>query len=362
MVSEDIKDRFGANVLRLLSVTSMRNEGPYLLEWIAHHRAAGVTDFLVFSNDCDDGTAELLDHLDKAGIVTHVPQVRQGKKSIQWQALKAAWKHPLRKEADWVLVSDVDEFLNIRGGDHTLAGVIEGLAPDVDGVVIPWRLYGHNDVVEFADAPVTEQFTRAIEPGVRYPAAAGFFKTLFRTKGPFNQLGVHRPQQKAPERAGLPVFVDGSGRRMPEGLAANVSRLSLFGFDAGQSLVEMNHYSIRSAAGFLIKRARGLPNRSQKPVDLAYWVERNFNTVEDRSIASMRPATEAVLAELLAIPGVRAAHDVAVTWHRHRFAELVREAEYQALLADILTAGSSVALSQELQLRLVRWYQDANKT
>ncbi|WP_243611744.1 glycosyltransferase family 2 protein [Shimia aestuarii] len=346
--------------MRVLSVTSMRNEGPYLLEWLAHHRAAGVTDFLVFSNDCEDGTAEMLDLLDAAGVLSHVPQERQGKKSVQWQALRAAWKHPLRKAADWVLVSDVDEFLNIRGGDHTLDGLIDGLAPEVDGVVIPWRLYGNNSVVEVLDAPVTEQFTRAIEPGVRYPAAAGFFKTLFRTKGPFNQLGVHRPQQKAPERAGLPVFVDGSGMRLPDSLAATPSRLSLFGFDAGQSLVEMNHYSIRSAAGFLVKRARGLPNRSHKPVDLAYWVERNFNTVEDRSIAAMRPATEAALAELREIDGIAAAHERAVAWHQARFAELVRQPEEQALLVDILTAGSSQTLPRELQLRLVQWYQDAN--
>lgn len=339
----------------------MRDEGPYLLEWIAHHRAAGITDFLIFSNDCDDGTAGMLDLLDTAGIVTHVPQERQSKGSIQWQALKAAWKHPLRKAADWVLVSDVDEFLNIKTGDHTLAGLVGGLEPDVDGVVIPWRLFGHNGVVDFVDAPVTEQFTRAIVPGVRYPAAAGFFKTLFRPKGPFNQFGVHRPRQKPPERAGLPVFVDGSGRRLPEGLAMNGARLSLFGFEAGQDVVEMNHYSIRSAAGFLIKRARGLPNRSHKPVDLAYWVERNFNTVEDRSIAAMRPATQGALAEMLAIPGMQAAHEAAVVWHRARFAELVRDPVYQALLVDVLTAGSSTELPQELQRRLVRWYQDANK-
>ncbi|MCW9043401.1 MAG: glycosyltransferase family 2 protein [Pseudopelagicola sp.] len=347
--------------MRVLSVTSMRNEGPYLLEWVAHHRAAGVTDFLIFSNDCDDGTAGMLDLLETAGIVTHVPQHRDGKKSVQWQALRAAWKHPLRKAADWVLVSDVDEFLNIRGGDHSVTGVLGGLAPEVDGIVIPWRLFGNNGAVDFVDAPVTEQFTRAIEPGVRYPAAAGFFKTLFRTKGPFNQLGVHRPRQKAPERAGLPVFVDGSGERLSDRLAAAPARLSLFGFDAGQSLVEMNHYSVRSAAGFLIKRARGLPNRSHKPVDLAYWVERNFNTVEDRSIAAMRPATEVALEELLAIPGMRAAHEAAVAWHGVRFAQLVRDPAYQALLVDILTAGSSTTLPQELQMRLVRWYQDANK-
>ncbi len=234
-----------------------------------------MTDFLIFSNDCDDGTAGMLDLLETAGIVTHVPQHRDGKKSVQWQALRAAWKHPLRKAADWVLVSDVDEFLNIRGGDHSVTGVLGGLAPEVDGIVIPWRLFGNNGAVDFVDAPVTEQFTRAIEPGVRVSGGGGVFQDAVSHQGTVQPAWGSSPRQKAPERAGLPVFVDGSGERLSDRLAAAPARLSLFGFDAGQSLVEMNHYSVRSAAGFLIKRARGLPNRSHKPVDLAYWVERN---------------------------------------------------------------------------------------
>ena len=41
---------------KILAVLTVRNEGAFLLEWLAHHRACGFTDFLVFSNDCQDGT------------------------------------------------------------------------------------------------------------------------------------------------------------------------------------------------------------------------------------------------------------------------------------------------------------------
>ena len=43
-------------------------KGPFILEWIAHHLAVGFEHFLVFTNDCDDGTVELLDALAAHGI------------------------------------------------------------------------------------------------------------------------------------------------------------------------------------------------------------------------------------------------------------------------------------------------------
>ncbi|MFN6951607.1 MAG: glycosyltransferase family 2 protein [Albidovulum sp.] len=45
----------------------MKDEGPFILEWLAWHRAAGVTDFVTFTNDCTDGTDRLLDRLDMLG-------------------------------------------------------------------------------------------------------------------------------------------------------------------------------------------------------------------------------------------------------------------------------------------------------
>ncbi len=336
----------------------MRNEGPYLLEWIAHHQAAGVTDFLIYSNDCDDGTDTMLDVLDAAGIVTHVPQEKDGKKSIQWQALKASWKHPLRKQADWILASDVDEFVNVHVEGHTIGDLIQALPEGTDAVVLPWRLYGHSDVFGIENAPVTEQFTRAITPDTNYPVSAGLFKTLFRARGPFRQMGVHRPKQKPPERAGLPNFVDGSGTPLPALFAETQERMSLYGYSTGRALVEMNHYAVRSAAAFLLKRDRGLPNRSHKKIDLAYWVERNFNCVEDLSISAMQPGTQAALKTLMGLEQVADLHDAALRWHRERFTELVRDPEAHQLLTQILTAGGSTVLPGQLQRQLVRWYQN----
>ena len=51
--------------MRFLAVLTVRNEGAFLLEWLAHHRAVGFTHILVLSNDCQDGTDTMLDRLDE---------------------------------------------------------------------------------------------------------------------------------------------------------------------------------------------------------------------------------------------------------------------------------------------------------
>lgn len=343
--------------MRALAVTLQRNEGPFLLEWIAHHLGAGFTDILIFSNDCEDGGDHLLDLLHKAGAVHHIRQTVPEGKSAQWHALKTAWQQPIRKSADWVLVSDIDEFISIKTPAYDLASLEAALPEPVDAVALPWRLFGSNHVVHFEDAPVTEQFTASAEEACPFPVTATFFKTLFRPQA-FRGLGVHRPKQRQNE---TPRWCDGSGHTMPASFVSAQQRLSLYGLPSGRDLVECNHYSLRSAESFLVKQARGLPNRSSKRIDLAYWVERNFNTVENRSIASMQPATARHLSALHAIPGVLDAHRASVVWHRAKIDELLRSEMGHKLFGHLLLAVESASPGDNMAARMVALYQDVLK-
>ena len=56
---------------RCAIVTTMKDEGPFILEWLAYHRAIGFDDFLVYTNECSDGTDTLLELLQSKGIVQH---------------------------------------------------------------------------------------------------------------------------------------------------------------------------------------------------------------------------------------------------------------------------------------------------
>ena len=49
--------------MNILAVLCVRNEAAFLLDWLAHHLACGVTHVLALSNACDDGTDAMLDRL-----------------------------------------------------------------------------------------------------------------------------------------------------------------------------------------------------------------------------------------------------------------------------------------------------------
>lgn len=340
---------------RVLIVTALRNEGPYLVDWLAHLLGAGADHFLIYSNDCDDGSAAMLDALQHAGVVTHVPHSPATDVSVQWQAFRAAWKHDARKRADWVMVCDVDEYINIHTGQHRFADLIAAVG-DADAVALPWRLFGAT-TPEQTDRPVTETCTRSMTADCPFPVMATYFKSLIRTDGPFNQLGIHRPSQKSVDKAGLPRWVDGSGTPLPDHFARNPKRLSLVGYDPGRALAEMHHYSLRTPQAFMVKRDRGLPHHRDRAVDLRYWVERNFRTVENTSIAAMAPATRAARARLMAIDGLADLHAQAQAWHKARFQELLKDEANYHLFCDIMLAGDTRELPASQAHMLYRAYQ-----
>ena len=51
-----------------LIVSTMKDEGPFILEWVAHYLALGFDHFIINSNDCSDGTDLILQRLQDLGI------------------------------------------------------------------------------------------------------------------------------------------------------------------------------------------------------------------------------------------------------------------------------------------------------
>jgi len=343
--------------VNILAVTSMRNEGPHCLEWIAHHLAAGVGHFLIYTNDCDDGTDLIMDALQNAGLVTHIRQIPTGKRTVQWQALKHAGGHPLVTAADWVLITDSDEFINLRAPLTTLHDLVARLPEGTDAVAMPWRLFGNSGVIEMQDDLTLRQFTRAAPVDIQLPLAH-FFKSLFRPSA-FRQLGVHRPKR---QKDRVPNWVDGGGNPLPEAFAKKDARINMFGVPVGNDLVQLNHYSLRSAESFMVKRARGLPNHMEREVGLGYWAERNFNTVEDTSIHQMLPATVAKLEEVMQIKAVSNLHESACRFHQSRFQEMMGNRADIQLFWHLALCGDSqppdAALARTQVNRIIKAQQN----
>ncbi|RRH74765.1 glycosyltransferase family 2 protein [Falsigemmobacter faecalis] len=323
---------------RTAIVTTMKNEAPFILEWLAWHRAIGVTDFLVYTNDCTDGTDSLLEMLQRKGLVQHRanPWVPGGELKPQHAALQAAESEPVIRQADWAICMDVDEFINIKLGDGrlpTLFAAMEEAAPGANMISLTWRLFGNGDVAEFEDRFMVGQFPLCAPELIRKPHQAWGFKTLFRNIDIFKKLGVHRPKGLRPDLWDRITWLTGSGKRMPKEIYRNGWRSTneTWGYD----WVQLNHYAVRSAESFLVKRDRGRVNHVDRDQGLHYWFRMNHNVVEDQSLHSRLPMLQAEWDRLMADPETRAAHEDAVRAHRAKIAELRATAKFEEFYQDL---------------------------
>ena len=324
-------------------VTTMKNEGPFILEWLAYHRAIGFDDFLIYTNDCTDGTDDMLDLLMTKGIVQHRDnKFRDMDLKPQHAALQMAEEEAVIRDANWVTCIDVDEFVNVKIGDGTLDALFAAV-PDANMISMTWRLFGNADIHPFDPKPVIEQFTRCAPEFARKPHQAWGFKTLFQNIGLFKKLGVHRPKGLNPQLWDMINWVNGSGRALPRNMFRNGWRSTsdTYGYD----LVQLNHYAVRSAESFLVKRDRGRVNHVDRDQGLAYWFRMNNNAVEDFSIQARVAMMHAERAKLLSDPQIATAHEYAVACHRAKIVELKSTENYAKFFKE-LTAPRLERLSR----------------
>jgi len=265
-------------------VTTMKNEGPYILEWIAYHRSIGFDGFVIYSNDCSDGTNLILNRLDQMGVIVHFDNPQGPNMDPQRSAYSRANVVPEVQQADWVLVIDADEFLNVKVGDYSVDALIAACPDGTQAISVNWRLMGSCGHARWSDELITERFTRGSSFEKPENGLVWGFKTLFRA-GTFDYLAVHRPRfHKTRElKPGMVNWVNGDGLPMGEKYLQNGWRSNAQ--NLGYELAQVNHYAVKSREEFLLKRLRGTANSKNKDrISLEYWEKYDINTFEDRSI------------------------------------------------------------------------------
>tara|TARA_Y100000815_G_scaffold265840_1_gene283237 strand:- start:761 stop:1786 length:1026 start_codon:yes stop_codon:yes gene_type:complete len=325
--------------MRITAVTCVKNEGPFLLEWIAFNRMIGVTDHLFYSNDCTDGTDTLLNALARRGLVQHLPNPAQGR-NYQMEALRHARQQPIAREADWVWIADVDEFLNIHVGDGTIPELASACG-DPQAISLNFQFFANCGVAAYEDRPVITQFLRSHNPDIWCDTLEIETKSLVRGDFPVHFYGAHRPYLRPtlPEKK-RPKWTDGSGRPVPEKFYLAPAKQPIRDFKAHRArrFGTLNHYALRSLDSYLVKNDRGDVNRDNRAFDDTYWRERNDDSHEDRSILRHLPKLEAGIAALKSDPEIAALHDASVAAHRATRDRLMQSPAYQALRAQLQRA------------------------
>lgn len=313
-------------------VSTMKNEGPYIIDWVAHYKTLGFDNILVCTNDCTDTTVDILLRLQELGLVTqHNTIVRRA--GIHRSALRqASRRYDIVTDATWVFVCDVDEYLNIHMGDGTVQALVEGSGEAADVISVPWRVFGPNGLETFVDKPVTQQFRMAElewDADAR-PETGKWVKSLYTNQHKFQRMGLHAP-------VSLDEHVSDTRRVLPGGAdyiinGARTDNPPLF------THAQVNHYALRSMDSFLVKRARGRANHSHHVLGLEYWERFNLNDEKDTSIDRYKTKAGKLSKELKSDPVLKDLHERAVVWHTRKAAALRMDPDMDDLVTGLKAA------------------------
>lgn len=320
-------------------ITCLRDEGPFLIEWLAYHRAIGFDRFIIGANDCTDGSHDMLLRLAEMGEVIYLPFSRDpaGKgPQYQFADLLAATGHI--KDGEWLAWLDMDEFLLVHRGDGTVQRLIRDLRK-ADGIRINWRYFGVPPGVKWPGRQIHPDLCRCAPADFKLDGRLDHTtcKSLYRHRDGL-AFFWHAPIYSAASLERQPDWRDGNGkaqrrRAWPRKRLKIQADLELVATSfVRHGWAQINHYATRHPAFAQMRRQRGLgsayvPTDPTEPsyqdfaarYSDAYFATFNQHSHHDSRILRHVPATDAQMERLLADGALR-------HWHDHALRHLPPEA------------------------------------
>lgn len=229
-------------------ISSMKNECPYILEFVAHYIAIGFDKVLIVTNDNSDESILLLSHLKAAGIIDYIGHTVPDKNVPQRNAFRLArvWLEA-NSPGHYVYVADADEFL-ILHEDSSVSDYIERF-DRVPAISFNWKFFGSDGHETRPRGLVMENYQHRAEDRLREHRT---LKSMFRFDEDLEGFSAHFPTHKNLEAINY-QYADGTP--YPARLTQTKPHQDWSEVHFRPACI--NHYGIKSYEEFSGKRLRG---------------------------------------------------------------------------------------------------------
>lgn len=323
-------------------LATARNEGLYIVEWVAHYKALGFEHLFIYSNDNIDGSDAILSALAEKQEITWIQNKIRPGGAPQLKAYNHALQIlPEILNYEWTLVADLDEYLNFN--PDIFGSVQDYIAwasvVKVDCIAFNWAVPGSNGESHWRDLPLRRRF-----PSRNRPQDIGFHysplvKSMFRT----SKFPVSMPHHPLPFKDENFVFRSASMR--PYVFNENEGQGQSTKIDVHNAW--MTHYFYKSNEEFLVKfsRSRGdaalVSSLSFDALDSgfikSFMSQARSGYPQDQHIA-FDDRHDREIARLLGDPKVKAAHLESRRFYADRLVTLLPLA---ATAKGIIEAGDA---------------------
>ena len=222
-------------------VVTVRNEGPWLVEWIAHYVAAGI-DIICYYNDIDDGSDNIIRLCGDNGLLVPIENIVDPRVPSQIKAYEhALFLNPRALEYEWLMFFDADEFLISTSGIDIETELSQLSASRhkqrIDAIMVHWRWMSNGFQYEWEDGPLFSRF----QHGLR----ARWVKSIIRPTTTWSMRYFHYPILPAGTLA-----IDSSGELLASTVEASLD-------PPKEPRLELLHFYSKSFQEFAVKKHRG---------------------------------------------------------------------------------------------------------
>jgi hypothetical protein len=229
---------------RAAVVGTMRDDGIYIMEFVAHYLALGFEHLFIYTNDNADSSLDLLNLLAQHGLITVLESEVTGQVPPEAKAFGYALHllHELR-DYEWALFVDSDELLvPAPRYENSIHNVLDSLAREdpegqVAGICYDWLWFISDMVFERKPGLLCERFEHARPHWLA--------KCLVRVRDVISMRHQHYP-----ELAPGHVVVDSLFKPLD---LSTIWERRWAEYGGGR----INHYWPRSFQEFAVKKARG---------------------------------------------------------------------------------------------------------
>ena len=260
-------------------VAIIKDEAPYLAEWLEYHMLLGIEHVYLYDNGSSDNSPEVLANYLIQGRVT----------LLSWPEFPgqlSAYNHAMNifgRDSAWMAIIDVDEFIYLPDG-QAIGGFLSAFGDDADQILLPWYHFGSSGHDEKPSGLVIENYVH------RSTDAHPQTKSIVRPEA-VTFVGVHHcetrygrsfdgDRQPALERWIQPTPLGGEPR--------------------------IHHYFTKSRAEFAAKIARGQSDGGQGKSMADF--DRYETSVFDDRLAGRGPAVRRAIAETSSRPQALSIH------------------------------------------------------
>ncbi len=207
----------------------MKDEGPYLKEWLDFHILIGVNKFYLYDNDSTDNTTEILKPYIERGIVEYhfIPG-----KNMQLSAYtEIIQQHS--NDCRWLSFIDLDEFL-VPVQHKNIIEYLHTLPQNFATLITSWVLYGSSNHEQKPDGLVIENYK-------------------YRKKQPSGVKSIVNPRLIVSPRIHVShvagFIIDGNGKKL--------GRINQTDNPPAIDKIRVNHYVTKSREEFEKRIKRG---------------------------------------------------------------------------------------------------------